>query len=111
VTLIFKKFFSIKGGAMKKIYCFGIAVFFFFGLILCPDYLGQPDSFIKEAYKQILAEADKNKDGKLQVSECQAIFKDKKKGAADCGFWDANHDGVITEEEYVSQVKSLRKKK
>jgi hypothetical protein len=96
---------------MKKIYVFSTAVYFILGFIWCPDSFGQPDSFIKEAYKQILSEADKNKDGKLQISECQAIFKDKKKGAADCGFWDANHDGVITEEEYVSQVKSLRKKK
>jgi hypothetical protein len=45
------------------------------------------------------------------MEECKAIFRDKKKGEAECGFWDANHDGVITEEKYVSQVKSLRKKK
>jgi hypothetical protein len=70
-----------------------------------------PDERIRNAYKQVLLEADKNKDGKLLVTECKTMFKDKVTGEANCGFWDANHDGVIMEDEYVSQVKSLMRNK
>ena len=37
------------------------------------------------------------------------MTKDKKKAEKDCKYWDANGDGVITEEEYVKQVKKIMK--
>jgi Ca2+-binding EF-hand superfamily protein len=96
---------------MKIFYVIGLVFFIIIHAVSLVHSDGPSDEMIRSAFKQILAEADKNKDGKLQMAECKTIFKDKKKGEADCGFWDANHDGIITEEEYVSQVKSLRKKK
>ena len=68
---------------------------------------GPSDDRIKAAYQQILAEADKNRDGKLSMSECMAVWKDKKTGEKNCTYWDANGDGVITEEEYVKQVRKI----
>ncbi len=72
---------------------------------------GLSDDIARNAYKQLLSETDKNKDGKISLTECKAMFKDKTKAEKDCGFWDVDHDGVITEDEYVGQVMSLRRKK
>lgn len=69
--------------------------------------MGPSDEMIKGAYRDILTQADKNRDGKLSQSECLAIWKDRQKGEKDCRYWDANGDGVITEDEYVKQVRKL----
>jgi hypothetical protein len=68
---------------------------------------GPSDDRIKGAYLQVLAEADTNRDGKLSMSECLAVWKDKKTGEKNCKYWDANGDGVITEDEYVTQVRKI----
>ncbi len=65
----------------------------------------------KNAYKQILQNADRNHDGKISLAECKALFKDNATGQKNCGFWDANHDGIITEDEYISQAMSFQGKK
>jgi hypothetical protein len=72
---------------------------------------GIPTEAIKSAYQQVLAGADKNGDGKLSLKECMAISKDQKKMEKDCKYWDANGDGLITEDEYVQQVKKNGAKK
>ena len=64
---------------------------------------------LRTAYQEILKTADKNKDGKLSLDECYAIFKDPAKAKKDCTYWDANKDGFITEEEYVQQGLKLMK--
>lgn len=69
--------------------------------------MGPSEEMIKGAYRDILARADKNRDGKLSQSECLAVWKDRQKGEKDCRYWDADADGVITEEEYVKQVRKL----
>ena len=69
--------------------------------------MGPSDDMIKGAYRDILAQADTNRDGKLSASECLAIWKNKQKGEKDCRYWDANGDGVITEDEYVKQVRKI----
>ena len=69
------------------------------------------DEFAMNAYKQILAEADKDKDGNLSLAECKAMWKDAATGEKNCTFWDADHDGAITEDEYVSQAKSIQRKR
>jgi Ca2+-binding EF-hand superfamily protein len=33
-----------------------------------------------------------------------------KKMEKNCKYWDANHDGFITEDEYVQQVKKIKRK-
>ena len=63
-----------------------------------------PEDRIRNAYRQILTAADKNGDGKISMNECMAISRDKKKIAKDCKYWDADGNGVITEDEYVKQV-------
>lgn len=71
---------------------------------------GPSDDRIKAAFQQILAESDKNRDGKLSMSECMAVWKDKQTGEKNCKYWDANGDGVITEDEYVQQVRKIMRK-
>jgi hypothetical protein len=66
---------------------------------------GPSDEMIKGAYRQILGGADKNGDGKLNMAECTSISSNKSKIEKDCKYWDANGDGTITEDEYVSQAK------
>jgi hypothetical protein len=66
---------------------------------------GPSDDMIKANFGKVLKEADKNRDGKLSMSECMTIWKDKQKGGKNCKHWDANSDGVITEDEYVKQVR------
>ncbi|MBI4848815.1 MAG: hypothetical protein HY808_09615 [Nitrospirae bacterium] len=68
---------------------------------------GPSSEMISNAYRQILAGADKNKDGKLSMEECMSVSRDKKKIEKDCRYWDADSDGIITEDEYVKQVKKL----
>ncbi len=65
----------------------------------------------RDAFKMILEQADTNKDGKLSMAECMAMYKDKNMAEKNCTFWDINKDGFITEDEYVKQASSLSKKK
>jgi Ca2+-binding EF-hand superfamily protein len=62
------------------------------------------EDLIRNTYRQILAVADKNGDGKISMDECMSLSKNKKKMAKDCKYWDADGNGVITEDEYVKQV-------
>lgn len=71
---------------------------------------GPPTEMIRNAYRQILAGADKNGDGKLTLAECMAISRDKAKIEKDCKYWDANGDGVITEDEYVQQARQIMRR-
>jgi len=71
--------------------------------------VGPSDAAIKGAYQSVISALDANKDGKLSLTECMAMSKDKKKAEKDCKYWDANSDSVITEEEYVQQVKKIMK--
>ena len=72
---------------------------------------GPSDEFARNAFKQILSQADTNKDGKLSSAECKGIYKDAAMAEKNCTFWDANHDGTITEDEYASKAMSMGKKK
>jgi len=66
---------------------------------------------VREAYKMVLKETDKNKDGKLSKDEFYAIWKDKKVAEKNYKAWDTNKDGFITEEEYVKAAMDMGKKK
>jgi hypothetical protein len=72
---------------------------------------GPSDERIRSVYREIVLQADTNKDGKLSVIECKTIYKDKAIAEKNCNFWDVNRDGVITEDEYVQQASSFGKKK
>ncbi len=100
---------------MKKLIMVFISVWFIFsflvmsGSISLAQETAAREGFIRSAYKEILTAADKNRDGKLSKDECMAISKDKKKIEKDCKYWDADGNGVITEDEYVKQaVKIMR---
>lgn len=69
--------------------------------------MGPSDEMIRGAYRDIQAQADTNRDGKLSMNECMAIWKDRKKGEKDCRYWDADGDGFILEGEYVRQVRKI----
>ena len=73
------------------------------GITIAKEKAARED-LIRNAYRQICTAADKNGDGKISMDECMAISRDKKKIAKDCKYWDANGNGVITEDEYVKQV-------
>lgn len=72
---------------------------------------GPPEQNIRQAYQMILSQADTNKDGQLSAAECQAMWKDKGTAEKNCGFWDVDKDGSITEAEYVKQASNLGRKK
>lgn len=65
---------------------------------------GPPPDFAKNAFKVLLSEVDKNGDGKIGMDECYSMWKDQSIAEKNCGYWDANGDGMITEEEYVSRA-------
>ena len=79
--------------------------------VLTSHSAGPSDERIRSAYRMILSQADTNKDGKLSVSECKAGYKDPSMADKNCKFWDADSDGIITEDEYVRQGMSFGKKK
>ena len=72
---------------------------------------GPSDERIRSVYREIVLQADTNKDGKLSIIECKAIYSDKAIAEKNCNFWDVNRDGVITEDEYVQKAGSIGKKK
>lgn len=74
-----------------------------------PDRQAQKTNALKNAYQMLLAEVDKNKDGKISMDECLSIWKDKAVGESKCKVWNKNGDGFITEEEYVQQGLNIMK--
>jgi len=68
---------------------------------------GPSDDMIKANFREVLKEADKNRDGKLSMSECLAVWKDRNKGEKECKYWDANGYGVIVGDEYVKQGRKI----
>ena len=72
---------------------------------------GPPEQHAKEAYKMLLSQVDANKDGKLAVAECMAIYKDKSVAEKNCTSWDTDKDGTITEAEYTNRAVNLGKRK
>jgi Ca2+-binding EF-hand superfamily protein len=65
----------------------------------------------RAAYKEILKETDKDKDGKLSKKEFYSIWKDQQVAEKNYKAWDTNKDGFITEEEYVKAAVDMGKKK
>ena len=66
---------------------------------------------IRTVYARVLAQADTDKDGKLSVAECRALFTDQTIATKSCRFWDINKDGFITADEYVERVQYVTNKK
>jgi hypothetical protein len=98
----------MKGPGFR--YCFigaVLAVLVLTGNFASAAQKGPSDEMIKGAYRQILSGADKNGDGKLSMAECTSISSNKSKIEKDCKYWDANGDGIITEDEYVSQARRI----
>jgi hypothetical protein len=62
---------------------------------------------MKGAYQRILRSCDANKDGKLTVQKCMGAPKDKARGGKDCRYWDADGEGITTEEEYISRARKI----
>jgi len=100
-----------EGGDMKAIHILVFVFFFTMGTVSFVGAAGPSDEMARNAYKQILQETDKNKDGKLSLAECKAMWKDNTTGDKKCGFWDANHDGTITEDEYAAQAMSIQRRR
>jgi Ca2+-binding EF-hand superfamily protein len=96
---------------MKGIGIFSVVFIVLTSTVLTSHSAGPSDERIRSAYRLILSQADTNKDGKLSVSECKAVYKDPAMADKNCKFWDADNDGVITEDEYVKQGMSFGKKK
>ena len=99
-----------KCGVRVFLMIFISAFFLLIGRVLWAQDRGIPTEAIKNAYQQILAGADKNGDGKISTQECTAMSTAKEM-EKNCKYWDANGDGVITEDEYVQQVKKIGNRK
>jgi hypothetical protein len=109
---IFDQQFLVKGGtSMKSIGIFSLVFIVITSTVFTSHSAGPSEERIRSAYRLILSEADTNKDGKLSVSECKAGYKDPAMADKNCKFWDADNDGIITEDEYVKQGMSFGKKK
>lgn len=79
-------------------------------LFLSPSTFSQDmKKAARNAFKEILKNSDKNKDGKLSKAEFMTIWKDKNMGEKNWKTWDTNKDGYITEEEYVNAVAKIGK--
>ena len=85
----------------------GFSLFLTFSIAFAQKAKGPSDEMIRGAFQQVLAGADKNGDGRISMEECMSISNDKKKIEKDCKYWDANGDGIITEDEYVKQVRKI----
>ncbi len=72
---------------------------------------GPSEERARSAYKMILEATDVNKDGQMSGTECKAVYSDPAIADKNCTFWDADHDGIITEDEYVKQAMSIGDKK
>ena len=96
---------------MKGIGIFSLVFIIMVSTVSIGQSTGPSEERARSAYELILSQTDTNKDGKLSVSECKAIYKDPALADKNCNFWDANKDGIITEEEYVKQGMGLGKKK
>ena len=96
---------------MKSFGIFSVLFIVLTSSVVTSHSAGLSEERIRSAFKLILTEADTNKDGKLSVSECKAGYKDPAMAEKNCKFWDADHDGIITEDEYVRQGMSFGKKK
>jgi Ca2+-binding EF-hand superfamily protein len=97
--------------SMKGIGIFSLVFIVMASTVFTSHAAGPSEERIRSAYGLILSEADTNKDGKLSVSECKAVYKDPAMAEKNCKFWDADNDGIITEDEYVRQGMSFGKKK
>lgn len=101
---------SILEGCMKRYAILLLSGMFIFSFIILSGSVSfaKPkaarEDLIRNGYQQIRTATDKNGDGKVSMDECMAISKDKKKIATDCKYWDADGNGLITEDEYVKQV-------
>lgn len=71
---------------------------------------GPSEENIRSAYKMLLEQVDTNKDGIISMAECMSIYKDPSMAEKNCMFWDADKDGLIKEDEYVSRVRSIGNK-
>jgi Ca2+-binding EF-hand superfamily protein len=95
-----------KYGFRAFVMLFVSAVLMLIGGVSLAQDGGMSTEAIRNAYRQMLAGADKNGDGKISMQECRAISSAKEM-EKNCKYWDANGDGFITQEEYVQQVKKL----
>ena len=95
-----------KYGFRAFVMIFVSAVLMLIGGVSLAQDGGMSTEAIKNAYRQMLAGADKNGDGKISMQECRAMSSAKEM-EKNCKYWDANGDGFITQEEYVQQVKKL----
>jgi hypothetical protein len=66
-----------------------------------------PESAIKDAYKKLLTEVDKNRDGKISKAEHNMLWKDPAKAESNWKIWDLNKDGFVTEDEYVKAIRNM----
>lgn len=72
---------------------------------------GIPDRQVRVLYGQLLSATDANQDGQVSVVECQGIYADPVLAEQKCQYWDADGDGIITEDDYVQKVMNMGKKK
>jgi hypothetical protein len=100
-----------KGANLKTIGILALAAAVIAGSASVVHSAGPSDELARDAFRQILSQADTNRDGKLSLAECKAIYKDAAMAERNCTFWDVNKDGTITEDEYASQAMSMGKRK
>jgi hypothetical protein len=72
-----------------------------------PVFAQIPEHVIKDAYKKLLTEVDKNRDAKISKAEHSLLWKDSAKAESNWKMWDLNKDGFVTEEEYIKAIRNM----
>lgn len=96
---------------MKRSKLLLLLIFLLSFLLLGPNSFSQDmKKAARNAFKELLTNADKNRDGKLSKAEFMTIWRDKNTGEKNWKMWDTNKDGYVTEEEYVNAVVNIQKR-
>lgn len=77
------------------------------GCVEAAHAAGPSDENFKRVFRELLSAVDTNKDGRMSQAECRVIYSSPAMAEKNCGFWDINKDGVVTEAEYVKQAWNL----
>ena len=100
-----------KGANLKTIGILALAAAVIAGSASVVHSAGPSDELARDAFRQILSQADTNRDGKLSLAECKAIYKDAAMAERNCTFWDVNKDGKLDSEEKAKMKEDLKKQR
>lgn len=107
---------SVNAFLPRMLFPFGAAVLLV-SVAVAQNAPGRPDvnamvsNAAKRAFAELCQRLDRDRDGKLNKTEFMGMYGDAGVAESKYRMWDVNADGYITEEEYVSVVRSIGNKR